>query len=1476
MRAGRGAYERAGAISLAVLILGMAALVGIPQSASAINATLTVEVNEIRYADAMEALGLPPDWYFRIRVQDASGTQTLYSSIPIAPVTYDIIPVPTSEAESVSVATNAPTDPIFVTIELWDYDGILGGSPDPSDDSADISGETGGGQDDMGGQDAPSGASLFLSYYILRPDAEADHRYKDELGTWYDGCTVQIHRGDSPPDSSTGTDENDAEVRITICDDYLDAQGPPAPTPDDGISGCSKETVRTFSWSPPSDPSGIAGYSFQVNATPDSIVDTTGTSTTLSPQPDGSHTFYVRAFDHAGNWGSSGAHGFQVDTTGPAPPSPDDGISGWSNLNAPTFTWASATDMCGVAGYSWAVDGSPDETVDTTVPSASIPGQVDGVHTFSVRAVDTVGNWGDSGQHTFRIDTTPPSLSSLTWDSLPRDNTPSFSWTGSDEMAGIAGYSHSVDALPDAAIDTTGTSVQPGVVPDGPHEFYVRPTDGAGNWGTAASVSFLVDTSPPGAPAPDDGVSGWSADNTPIFSWAPVPDPNGIGGYSYEVDALPDETVDTTNLTAALPPQPDGPHQFCVTVRDGPGNWGPPGCHSFLIDTAAPAAPSPDDGVPAWSQDSTPTFVWSPPTDQSGIAGYSVSVDGSPDDVVDVTSPNVTVGPQADGLHIFYLKAVDAAGNWGAVGQHEFRIDTTGPSIPEPDDGVEGWSTNSTPTFSWAPASDPNAVEGYSYDVDGLPDDSVDTITTSVRLPLQADGLHEFCVKARDSLGNWGLAGCHPYQIDATAPAPPNPDDGAQDWSNVPTPTFAWSPPADAHSGVFCYAFAVDGNPDMSCDTGAVFVTLPRQTDGDHTFFVRARDTAGNWGEPGGHEFRIDTVAPSPPTPDDGVPDWTANNTPSFSWSAPTDAHSGVSCYAFLVDDSPNLTCGTSALSVTLPPQSDGRHTFYIRARDRAGNWGADVGQHEFKIDTVAPPAPNPDDGVPGWSADNTPTFSWAVPADTDSGTSCYSFSVDAAPATTCDTSDPFVTLAPQSDGSHIFRSRARDAAGNWGAAGQHEFLVDATPPQSTVSSLSPVQTSTGFAVSWSGIDGPDGSEIRGFDVQYRDGAGGVWTDWMMSTNQTAATFVGLDGHTYFFRSRGADLVGNLEVYPEYDGDASTTIQVPSDRGTVEGRVYDDATSRMLAGVVVRLGSHATVLTDGLGAYSATVPPGTHQVSAATAGYATSEATVSVATGGTTVQDFRLIPLPGWIVGIVTDGDSGIPLSGAQVLAGGREAVSSATGAFNVSVPPGAWIVTCWVPGYRPATASVSVFAAVEVIQDFQPSKVPVALLGTLTGHVFVRGTARPLSGAIVAIEGVGRVHTNASGAYDFVLEGGTYLVTVSKDGHDPTSKSVNVVAQGTEVADFELAPIVPGGDPSIPVETSLLPWALAVLVALAFGLFAVGSARRRARRAAAPQESDEEIAGPSASAIGPKCPFCGNEVAPSAARCPVCGGILT
>jgi uncharacterized repeat protein (TIGR01451 family) len=143
---------------------------------------------------------------------------------------------------------------------------------------------------------------------------------------------------------------------------------------------------------------------------------------------------------------------------------------------------------------------------------------------------------------------------------------------------------------------------------------------------------------------------------------------------------------------------------------------------------------------------------------------------------------------------------------------------------------------------------------------------------------------------------------------------------------------------------------------------------------------------------------------------------------------------------------------------------------------------------------------------------------------------------------------------------------------------------TDVWAPTSRVNTL-PSYARNGVLISWGGSDS-GGSGIKTYDVQYRDMAGGSWTDWQMGTTQTSASFSSTAGHTYYFRSRSRDSAQNMESWPSGDGDTSTTLYA----WRVTGTVRDNAGTPVVgAAVTTTPDAFHSALSDANGVYTAYV-----------------------------------------------------------------------------------------------------------------------------------------------------------------------------------------------------------------------------------------------------------------------------------------------
>jgi hypothetical protein len=165
---------------------------------------------------------------------------------------------------------------------------------------------------------------------------------------------------------------------------------------------------------------------------------------------------------------------------------------------------------------------------------------------------------------------------------------------------------------------------------------------------------------------------------------------------------------------------------------------------------------------------------------------------------------------------------------------------------------------------------------------------------------------------------------------------------------------------------------------------------------------------------------------------------------------------------------------------------------------------------------------------------------------DTGSEVAEMGFSDDGS---TWSTWEPYATskpwTLPAGDGEKAVYVAYRDQAGRISTTYSDTIVLDTLAPVSSATAPASSQL-TSFVVTWSGTDALSG--IASYDVQYRVGSDGTWTPWLSATSDTSAVFgpsapvIIVRGKTYFFQVRAADNAGNVEIYPDGDGDASTYV----------------------------------------------------------------------------------------------------------------------------------------------------------------------------------------------------------------------------------------------------------------------------------------------------------------------------------------------
>jgi len=808
---------------------------------------------------------------------------------------------------------------------------------------------------------------------------------------------------------------------------------------------------------------------------------------------DGAHVFEVRATDAAGNADASPAgRSFTVDTVAPET-AVDAGPAGPTSDPTPTFAFSSepgASFECRVGDGTFAVCESP----------FTVAALADGAHRFEVQATDAAGNTDpSSASRSFTVDTVAPDATIDAGPAGPtNDATPTFAFSSEPG----ASLTCRVDG---GAFGACISPFTPSALADGPHTFEVRATDAAGN-SSLVSRAFTVDTVAP-AVAIDSGPSGVTSDATPSFAFS-----SELGAsLACRVDGGSFAACVSAFTTASLA---DGGHVFEVRATDAAGN-GSEASSAFTVDTVAPAVAI-DSGPSGATDDATPTFAFSSEPD----AELACRVDGAVFAACESPFTTVTL---ADGAHTFEVRATDAAGN-SSVASRAFAVDTAVPQTIV--DSAPPETTQSTSaTFAF---SSSEAGSTFECALDGA---AFAACTSPREYTGLAVGPHEFRVLTIDAAGN-------------RDPSPATRAWTIQSASDVTPPetTIGDRPPATTQgtSATFTFSSSEAGSTFECALDGAAFAacTSPRGYTGlavgPHEFRVRAIDPAGNLdGTPATHNWTIqappDTTAPE--TSIAGQPPSPSNSTSATFTFGGTDNETPQSLLVFQcrVDsqsESAFVSCSSPRVVSAL---SQGSHTFQVRAIDLAGNRDLTPAAFAWTVDTSAPDT-TIGSGPPSSTTSASASFSFTA---SQSG-STFQCSLDGAAFEACTSPRSYSGLAA---GSHQFRVRAIDAAGNVDASpAARSWTIQAPPdttaPDTTITSAPPSST-TSTSASFGFSSSESGST-------FQCSLDGV----TFATCTSPRSYSGLAVGSHQFRVRAIDATGNVDGSPAAH---SWTIQAAPD-----------------------------------------------------------------------------------------------------------------------------------------------------------------------------------------------------------------------------------------------------------------------------------------------------------------------------------------
>ena len=573
----------------------------------------------------------------------------------------------------------------------------------------------------------------------------------------------------------------------------VDDRPPTAPA---GVTpGDVSATSVTLSWQASTDDFGVVAYEVLrdgalAGSTASTLFSVTGLACGMM------YTLGVRALDGGGNRSAaSSVLAMTSDCPDTTPPSAPAGLAvAYADETSLSVRWAAAGDDRGVLGYRVFQDGAA--VGSTTVTAYTIDALECGrSYVIAVEAYDAAGNRSGRTQITAATapcpppppteptDTTPPTAPTGLAASSVTSSSISLRWNVSTDDTAVAGYGLYRD---DASAGTAaGTSATLGGLECGrSYRLSVDAFDARGNRSSRSSVTATTDacpdTTPPSTPT---GLRQTATTETTLtVAWAPSTDDFGVAGYGIYLAGV--RVADTAAPAHTLGSLACGT-TFTVGVDayDAAGHRSPQAAlhvatSACPADTEAPSIPA--ERTVSGATTTSFTLAWSAASDNVGVAGYRVVLDGAT--VATTTSRSHTYSGLACGTeYTVGVSAYDAAGNTSAVATAPARTSACPPPAdtlpPSPPTGLVATNVSeSSATLGWSTSSDNVGVTGYGYYRDGSLVGS-GTATGFTFSGLGCGTTPTLGVDAFDAAGN---RSSRTVLAVATAPCPPPSSGGAQ------------------------------------------------------------------------------------------------------------------------------------------------------------------------------------------------------------------------------------------------------------------------------------------------------------------------------------------------------------------------------------------------------------------------------------------------------------------------------------------------------------------------------------------------------------------------------------------------------------------------------------------------------------------------------------------------------------------------
>ncbi|MDP1757818.1 MAG: hypothetical protein Q8L38_10315, partial [Pseudohongiella sp.] len=486
---------------------------------------------------------------------------------------------------------------------------------------------------------------------------------------------------------------------------------------------------------------------------------------------------------------------------------------------------------------------------------------------------------------------------------------------------------------------TSGSGSTFEVTTDASYDIRVRQTDLAGNSSGEGSLTFTLDTTRPSTVGytyftdsgiPSDNVTNQRTVYVNDLEFNASLEFSQDGGSTWETGITTNYYYGSLGLAyGRFDPTVDGEQNILIRQVDVAGNASNTTSITFMLDTAAPDAPSlslaTDSNIDSDNITSSATI------NISGLesdATWEYSLDGST--WTDGSGSSVSV--EGDGVgKVIQVLQTDLAGNDSNEASLSFTLDTTAPEglgislASDTNISSDNITRNGTVNISYLES---DATWEYSLDGSTWTEGMGSSYTATV------DGSYTVRVRQIDVAGNVSATGSYSFTLDTTAPSAPdisleNDTDVSNDFITADGTVLV----SGLESGAsWQYNFtSSDANGSWSNGSGS---SLETTGNGEKTVYIRQLDIAGNASAPDVLTFTLNV--------DSTAPLFTATPVIASATTISVKSNEAVTAGLYRVSDN-TLIGSTSALAanttgaITVAAQ-DTVTNAYIKITDSAGN----------------------------------------------------------------------------------------------------------------------------------------------------------------------------------------------------------------------------------------------------------------------------------------------------------------------------------------------------------------------------------------------------------------------------------------------------------------------------------------------------------------------------------------------------------